>query len=84
MTDSSEDDPLFARLLEQQLTALERLYGESESMEEALEIVTRQRDGVIAELRGIVADLNAFDVAAFRHWASAYGEVPRTNVRGGP
>lgn len=64
MTDSSEDDPLFMRLLEQQLTALERLYEASESLEEALENITRQREGAIAELRGIVADLDAFDVIA--------------------
>ncbi|MHA7291308.1 hypothetical protein ACX80V_16920 [Arthrobacter sp. MDT3-24] len=64
MTDSSEDDPLFMRLLEQQLTALERLYEASESLEEALENISRQRDGAIAELRGIVANLDAFDVIA--------------------
>lgn len=55
---------MFARLLEQQLTALERLYEASESLEEALENITRQRDEAIEELRGIVAHLDAFDVIA--------------------
>lgn len=55
---------MFARLLEQQLTALERLYEVSESWEEALESITRQRDEAIEELRGIVAHLDAFDVIA--------------------
>lgn len=64
MTDSSASGSMFARLLEQQLTALERLYEASESLEEALENITRQRDEAIEELRGVVAHLDAFDVIA--------------------
>lgn len=55
---------MFARLLEQQLTALERLYEASESLEEALETITRKRDEAIEELRATVSHLDAFDVIA--------------------
>lgn len=64
MTDTPDDEPLYVRLLAQESAALQTLFEMAESHEEALEIITRDRDAAVEELRGVVAGIDAFDAVA--------------------
>ena len=70
MTNTPNDVPLYVRLLKDESAALQTLLEEAESTEEALEIITRERDAAVTELRDIVAGLDAFDVVANMFLAS--------------
>ncbi|MFB9163569.1 hypothetical protein [Arthrobacter psychrochitiniphilus] len=61
MTDIPADEPMYIRLLEQELAALHELTGKAESLEETQKITTHHRDMAVQKVRGIIAGLDAFD-----------------------